>query len=59
MEDLAETPCSSLNHVEIYETMTLELTSVTYDVGINLTMPFDIWYALNKNRIKYYSPPSF
>jgi hypothetical protein len=26
-------------------------------VGINITMPFEIWYALNKNRIKYYSPP--
>jgi hypothetical protein len=20
-------------------------------------MPFEIWYALNKNRIKFYSPP--
>jgi hypothetical protein len=39
--------------------MTLEVKSVTYDVGINITMPFDIWYALNKKSIKYYAPPSF
>jgi hypothetical protein len=28
------------------------------NVDINITMPFDTWYALNKNRIKYYSPPT-
>lgn len=26
-------------------------------VGINITLPFEIWYKLNKNSIPWYRPP--
>ena len=38
-------------------TLTMTLASTT-KVGINITMPFDLWYQLNKATIPWYSPPT-
>lgn len=39
-------------------TFMFNVTAVKSKVGINITLPFDEWYALNRKKIKYYSPPT-
>jgi hypothetical protein len=36
----------------------LNVTAVSSKVGINITLPFDQWYELNRNKVPYYSPPT-
>ena len=54
-------------YVELTNSATSTKTRNTYtivmsqafvnSVGINITLPFDIWYQLNKNSIPWYMPP--
>ena len=28
------------------------------DVGININLPFELWYSINKKTLSWYSPPA-
>ena len=39
------------------KTLTLVMQRKTIqDVGINIDLPFELWYPLNKNKISWYIP---